>query len=87
MKKSVLLLVWECCIFLCNAQTPPITPSWAFTHIAWKDSINTKEGAINIVDSYLKRNIPIGAVIIDSLWTHVIMILIGTPLVIQILKR
>ena len=52
-----------------SAQNPPITPAWAFEHIAWEDSINTEEGAKALVDGYLQRDIPVGAVIIDSPWS------------------
>ena len=51
-----------------KAQNPPITPAWAFEHIAWEDSINTTEGAKALVEGYLQREIPVGAVIIDSPW-------------------
>ena len=56
------------CVFM-SAQNPPITPAWAFEHIAWEDSINTEEGAKALVDGYLQRDIPVGAVIIDSPWS------------------
>lgn len=52
-----------------RAQTPPITPAWAFKHIVWEDSLNTEMGAKKLVDSYLLRNIPVGATIIDSPWS------------------
>ena len=52
-----------------NAQNPPITPAWAFEHIAWEDSINTTEGAKALIDGYLQRDIPVGAIIIDSPWS------------------
>ncbi|MCD8292779.1 MAG: hypothetical protein LUC23_03335 [Prevotellaceae bacterium] len=51
------------------ALNPPVTPAWAFGHIAWEDSINTSGAAIALVDGYLQRNIPVGAVIIDSPWS------------------
>ena len=59
-------------IFLVNmayAQNPPITPAWAFKHIVWEDSINTSSGAMQLTEQYLKRNIPVGGIIIDSPWT------------------
>ncbi len=52
-----------------KAQTPPITPAWAFKHIVWEDSLNTEAGVKRLVDSYLSRNIPVGATIIDSPWS------------------
>lgn len=52
-----------------NAQNPVITPAWAFKHIVWEDSLNTEAGVIKLVDSYLSRNIPVEATIIDSPWS------------------
>lgn len=51
------------------AENPPITPAWAFRHIVWEDSLNTSEGAKEVVDSYIRRGIPVGSVIIDSPWS------------------
>lgn len=56
-------------VSICRAQTPPITPAWAFKHIVWEDSVNTTDGAIDIVNGYKQRGIPVGAVIIDSPWS------------------
>lgn len=59
-------------IVLCGvlrAQYPPITPAWALGHIVWEDSLNTQDGAQLIVNEYLKRDIPVNAVIIDSPWS------------------
>lgn len=58
-----------CLTTICYAQHPPITPAWAFRHIAWEDSINTSYGAVSLVNEYLKRGIPVGGVIIDSPWS------------------
>ncbi len=70
MKRVVSLLSTICFVGLTlSAQNPPITPAWAFRHIAWEDSINTSQGAISLVDGYLKRDIPVGGVIIDSPWS------------------
>lgn len=52
-----------------HAQTPPITPAWAFRHIVWEDSLNTETGAKELVDGYLSRGIPVEATIIDSPWS------------------
>lgn len=57
------------CTMTMQAQRPPITPAWAFGHIAWEDSMNTTAGAERIVNGYLERGIPVDAVIIDSPWT------------------
>lgn len=69
MKRISLSFILGCCTLLCSAQCPPITPLWAFGHITWEDSLNTTTGAERIVNSYLERNIPVDAVIIDSPWT------------------
>ena len=60
---------------ICSAQPteidpgtlcPPITPAWAFGHIVWEDSINTRRGAEMLVNGYLERGYPVDAVIIDT---------------------
>ena len=52
-----------------SKKCPPITPAWALGHIVWEDSLNTTQGARQLVDGYLERNIPVDAVIIDSPWS------------------
>lgn len=69
LRKHFLFYTVFCFFISLNAQKPPITPAWAFKHMAWEDSINTSDGAIALVEGYLKRNIPVGAVIIDSPWS------------------
>ena len=69
MKKILLLAISILIGVSIKAQNPPITPAWAFEHIAWEDSINTTEGAKALVEGYLQREIPVGAVIIDSPWS------------------
>ena len=72
MNKKVFLYLLGGCISICthlSAQNPPITPAWAFGHIAWEDSLNTGQGAMKLVDGYLERDIPVSAVIIDSPWS------------------
>ena len=72
MNKKVFLYLLGGCISICthlSAQNPPITPVWAFGHIAWEDSLNTGQGAMKLVDGYLERDIPVSAVIIDSPWS------------------
>lgn len=67
---KVFILLLE--IVLCGtlkAQYPPVTPAWALGHIVWEDSLNTQCGAQRIVNEYLKRDIPVNAVIIDSPWS------------------
>lgn len=54
---------------LCDSvSAPPIIPYWAFGHWVWEDERNTEEAVMELTDSYLKHNIPVGAVIIDSPW-------------------
>lgn len=50
-------------------KTPPILPAWAFEQIVWEDEFNTQESATRLVDEYRKRDIPVGAVMIDSPWS------------------
>lgn len=47
---------------------PPITPRWAFEPWVWEDNTNTQASTQSLVDGYLSRDIPVGAVIIDSPW-------------------
>jgi len=47
-------------------QDPP-WPDWAFHHWVWENE-STQESAIALVDDYLARDIPVGAIIIDSPW-------------------
>jgi hypothetical protein len=51
-----------------SQATPPICPAWAFEHWAWEDNGNTQSDIEGLVDGYLSRDIPVGAVIIDSPW-------------------
>lgn len=51
-----------------EAPTPEAPwPDWAFQHWVWEDE-GTSESALALVDGYLERDIPVGAVIIDSPW-------------------
>ena len=43
-------------------------PSWAFEHWVWEDE-STQESAEALVAGYLERDIPVGAIIIDSPWS------------------
>jgi alpha-glucosidase (family GH31 glycosyl hydrolase) len=50
---------------------PPIVPRWALEPWVWEDTTNTEASAQRLVQGYLDRNIPVGAVLIDSPWaTH-----------------
>jgi alpha-D-xyloside xylohydrolase len=46
---------------------PPPWPEWAFRHWVWEDE-STQESALALVSGYLDRDIPVGAIIIDSPW-------------------
>jgi alpha-glucosidase (family GH31 glycosyl hydrolase) len=48
--------------------TPPITPRWAFEPWAWEDNTNTRQSTEALIAGYISRQIPVGAVIIDSPW-------------------
>lgn len=47
---------------------PPISPKWVFEPWVWEDSIQTKYAALNCLNGYTSRGIPVGAIIIDSPW-------------------
>ena len=42
-------------------------PDWAWQHWVWEDE-STAQSALALVDGYRERDIPVGAVIIDSPW-------------------
>ena len=48
---------------------PPVTPAWALKHMVWEDNGNSRDSAEALVDGYLSRHIPVGAIIIDSPWS------------------
>lgn len=47
---------------------PPLTPLWAYEPWVWEDEENTAAAILTLVDEYRKRDIPVGAAIIDSPW-------------------
>lgn len=56
-------------VLLCSAaqaQEKPV-PDWVFDPWVWEDE-STQESALALVNGYLSRGIPVGAVIIDSPW-------------------
>lgn len=83
MSLSIRLLMISCCIAvaaprlpLCSvaaAQTDdpllarPPWPEWVHRHWVWENS-GTADSATQLVDDYLARDIPVGAVIIDRPW-------------------
>lgn len=42
-------------------------PEWTFNHWVWEDE-STQESALALVEGYRSRDIPVGAIIIDSPW-------------------
>jgi len=54
---------------LAASQAPPIAPRWAFEPWVWEDNGNTRASITELVAGYQKRNIPVGAVLIDSPWS------------------
>jgi alpha-glucosidase (family GH31 glycosyl hydrolase) len=50
------------------ATRPPLTPRWVYEPWVWEDERNTADATLDVVDSYRRRDIPVGAVIIDSPW-------------------
>jgi alpha-glucosidase (family GH31 glycosyl hydrolase) len=53
-----------------ESELPPPTPpwpEWAFQHWVWEDE-GTEQSALQLVEDYLKNDIPVGAIIIDSPW-------------------
>lgn len=70
--KTLRTLALSALVCLCGtafAQNPPITPAWAFGHIVWEDSINTRAAAERLVSGYIEHGIPVDGIIIDSPWT------------------
>lgn len=47
---------------------PPLVARWAFEPWVWEDNTNTRTSTESLVNGYKSRNIPVGAVIIDSPW-------------------
>jgi len=47
---------------------PPVPPRWVFEPWVWEDEENTQQATWDLVQGYLQRDIPVGAVIIDSPW-------------------
>ena len=72
MKKyiSYLIILFLTSLSTSQSQTqyPPISPKWVFEPWVWEDSHNTDDATLSLIDGYLIRDIPVGAVIIDSPW-------------------
>ena len=74
-KLKIIMLTIIICLLLIvtdtsvgETKTPPICPKWAFEPWIWEDNGNTRGAITGLVDGYQTRNIPVGAVIIDSPW-------------------
>lgn len=70
-KLIILILFWVIILTACakKAEEKPVPPwpEWTFQHWVWEDE-STQQSAIALVDGYLLRDIPVGAIIIDSPW-------------------
>jgi alpha-glucosidase (family GH31 glycosyl hydrolase) len=53
-----------------TSERPPIIPFWAFGHWVWEDEVNTRNAVETLVNGYMKYNIPVSAVIMDSPWMN-----------------
>jgi alpha-glucosidase (family GH31 glycosyl hydrolase) len=54
-----------------NRPLPPLAPRWVYEPWVWEDEENDADAVVSLIDSYRQRDIPVGAVIIDSPWqTH-----------------
>ena len=47
---------------------PPLTPRWAYEPWVWEDEENSARAVRELVDDYQDRDVPVGAVILDSPW-------------------
>lgn len=50
------------------APRPPLTPRWAYEPWVWEDEENTEQAVRDLVAGYRQRDVPVGAVIVDSPW-------------------
>ncbi|MBA2449307.1 MAG: hypothetical protein H0V51_14905, partial [Chloroflexi bacterium] len=50
------------------APRPPLTPRWAYEPWVWEDEENTAQAVRDLVAGYRQRDVPVGAVIVDSPW-------------------
>jgi alpha-glucosidase (family GH31 glycosyl hydrolase) len=47
---------------------PPLTPRWAYEPWVWEDELHSDQAVRDLVDGYRQRDIPVGAIIVDSPW-------------------
>ena len=73
MKKKLLiflsLITFANLLSAMDNENPQIVPAWALHPWVWEDSLNTQQAALTLVNDYLKRDIPVGAIMIDSPWS------------------
>ena len=73
MKKKLLIflsfITFANLLFAMDNENPQIVPAWALHPWVWEDSLNTQQAALTLVNDYLKRDIPVGAIMIDSPWS------------------
>jgi alpha-glucosidase (family GH31 glycosyl hydrolase) len=50
-----------------DTETAPPWPEWVHHHWVWENE-GTRDSALSLVQGYLERDVPVGAVIIDSPW-------------------
>ncbi len=56
-----------------NAQrhgNPPLTPAWALECWLWEDDVNTADYVDELLDGYVKHDIPVRTILIDSPWSY-----------------
>ncbi len=66
---TTLLVLIATSLFAIENDNPQIIPYWALHPWVWEDSLNTQPVALNLVNEYIKRDIPVGTIMIDSPWS------------------
>jgi alpha-glucosidase (family GH31 glycosyl hydrolase) len=56
-------------LYAIENENPQIVPAWVLHPWVWEDSLNTQGTALTLVNGYLERDIPVGAIMIDSPWS------------------
>jgi alpha-glucosidase (family GH31 glycosyl hydrolase) len=52
-----------------DRSSPAITPPWSMEPWIWEDDVNTVKAAQDLLDSYRKHDLPVGAILLDSPWS------------------
>lgn len=72
---SVMIVVWPSVASTpslpgqtATSTRPPLTPRWAYEPWVWEDQENSARAVRDLVDDYQDRDVPVGAVILDSPW-------------------